>query len=110
MTITLTETGRRNGYHVQITDPTHAILAMAGRMNADPSNMVDGWVEKDGSVHLEARGARGGQLYGWASKAAKAVPAAHAPHKTTSGRAFCRRCGGPTSVYGQPCDSCSGDA
>lgn len=110
MTITIETTSHRNGYRVTVTEPTPAIIAMASRMDAERSNMVDGWV-RDGVAYLQARGSAGCRLYSWASKAAKKPAATTKPASTArTHAAYCPRCGGPKSDYGQRlCDSCRGE-
>lgn len=104
----------RNGKAVEVTvtEPTPAIIAMAQRMAADPSNMVDGTINADGTVVLDARGARGSMLSEWAHTAIEKLAAKPAPVRSaTIGSSdhgwTCRRCHGPVSVHGSDiCDFC----
>ena len=132
MTITLQAVNAaRSHYTVIVTQPSAAIVQMAQRMADDESNMVSGYVKNDGTVELEARGARGGALYDWATRRIAAMRRPAAPVMTnpkaqtqqaaapvttrsrtvqTGGTQWCPSCHGPTSIAGTLCDHCSGDA
>ena len=105
-TITIERNGK--AVEVTVTEPTPAIVAMARRMEADPSNMVDGTVTDD-AVILDARGARGSQLLEWALTATEKLAATPVATRPIGRQGFvaCRCCQGPVSVSTSDiCDSC----